>query len=104
MLASGDWDLGQGAIDYGFDAEFVNFERNLGVTGWRMDVAPRVGIDWSAPGFFVRPSGRLSLHAVLAERPARQAPTTLPRVPCRSHRSMPAWCSNAPPARRASAA
>ena len=56
MLASGDWDLGQGAIDYGFDAEFVNFERNLGVTGWRMDVAPRVGIDWSAPGFFVRPS------------------------------------------------
>ena len=28
-------------IDYGFDGEFVNFERNLGVTGWRMDVAPR---------------------------------------------------------------
>ena len=56
VLASGDWDLGQGAIDYGFDAEFVNFERNLGVTGWRMDVAPRVGLDWSAPGFFVRPS------------------------------------------------
>jgi LPS-assembly protein len=56
VLASGDWDLGQGAIDYGFDAEFVNFERNLGVTGWRMDVAPRVGVDWSAPGYFVRPS------------------------------------------------
>ena len=57
VLASGDWDLGLGAIDYGFDAEFVNFERNVGVTGWRMDVAPRVGFDWSAPGFFVRPSG-----------------------------------------------
>ena len=57
VLASGDWDLGLGAIDYGFDAELVNFERNLGVTGWRMDVAPRVGFDWSAPGFFVRPSG-----------------------------------------------
>ena len=28
VLASGDWDLGLGAIDYGFDAEFVNFERN----------------------------------------------------------------------------
>ena len=56
VLASGDWDLGQGAIDYGFDAEFVNFDRNLGVTGWRMDVAPRVGFDWSAPGYFVRPS------------------------------------------------
>ena len=57
VLASGDWDLGSGAIDYGFDAELVNFERNVGVTGWRMDVAPRVGLDWSAPGFFVRPSG-----------------------------------------------
>ncbi len=56
VLASGDWDMAQAAIDYGFDAEFVNFERNLGVTGWRMDVAPRVGFDWSAPGFFVRPS------------------------------------------------
>ena len=56
VLASGDWDMGLGAVDYGFDAEFVNFERNVGVTGWRMDVAPRVGFDWSAPGFFVRPS------------------------------------------------
>jgi LPS-assembly protein len=27
ILASGDWDLGLGAIDYGFDAEVVNFER-----------------------------------------------------------------------------
>jgi LPS-assembly protein len=56
ILASGDWDSRLGAIEYGFDAEFVNFDRNVGVTGWRMDVAPRVGIDWSAPGFFVRPS------------------------------------------------
>jgi LPS-assembly protein len=56
VLASGDWDLGLGAIDYGFDAELVNFDRDIGITGWRLDVAPRVGFDWSAPGFFVRPS------------------------------------------------
>ncbi len=56
ILASGDWDSGLGAIEYGFDAEFVNFERDIGVTGWRMDVAPHAGFDWSAPGFFVRPS------------------------------------------------
>jgi LPS-assembly protein len=56
VLASGDWNLGLGAIDYGFDAELVNFERNIGVTGWRLDVAPRAGFDWSGPGFFVRPS------------------------------------------------
>jgi LPS-assembly protein len=56
ILASGDWDLGLGAINYGFDSEFVNFDRDVGVTGWRMDLAPRLGFDWSAPGFFVRPS------------------------------------------------
>jgi LPS-assembly protein len=56
LLASGDWNKGLGRIDYGFDAEMVNFDRNTGVTGWRLDVAPRAGIDWSAPGFFVRPS------------------------------------------------
>jgi LPS-assembly protein len=56
VLASGDWDSGLGGIEYGFDAEFVNFDRNVGVTGWRMDIAPRMGLDWSAPGYFVRPS------------------------------------------------
>ena len=56
VLASGDWESGLGAINYGFDAEVVNFERNVGVTGWRADIAPRLGMDWSAPGFFVRPS------------------------------------------------
>ncbi|HSU42492.1 MAG TPA: LPS assembly protein LptD, partial [Polyangiaceae bacterium] len=56
VLASGDWESGLGAINYGFDSEVVNFERDLGVTGWRADLAPRFGADWSAPGFFVRPS------------------------------------------------
>jgi LPS-assembly protein len=56
ILASGDWGLGLGDVDYGFDAELVNFEKNTGVTGWRLDAAPRIGFDWSAPGFFVRPS------------------------------------------------
>ena len=57
LLASGDWSSRVlGGIDYGFDAEVVSFERNLGVTGWRLDAAPRVGFDWSGPGYFVRPS------------------------------------------------
>jgi LPS-assembly protein len=67
LLASGDWDTGGGTIDYGFDAELVDFERNVdqltldqfpdaGVTGWRLDVAPHIGFDWSAPGYFVRPT------------------------------------------------
>jgi LPS-assembly protein len=56
VLASGDWGKGFGSVEYGFDAELVDFERETGVTGWRLDVAPRAGIDWSAPGYFVRPS------------------------------------------------
>jgi len=55
ILASGDWGRG-GALEYGFDSELVDFERSTGVTGWRFDVVPHVGLDWSAPGFFVRPS------------------------------------------------
>jgi LPS-assembly protein len=56
VLASGDWAAALESIDYGFDAELVNFDRDIGVTGWRLDVAPRAGFDWSAPGFFVRPT------------------------------------------------
>jgi LPS-assembly protein len=82
VLASGDWDSGLGAIEYGFDAEFVNFDRDVGVTGWRMDVAPRMGVDWSAPGFFVRPSAgfrytQYSLDGVAAgtdDAPTRSLP------------------------------
>ena len=56
VLASGDWQSRRGTIDYGFDAEFVNFDRDVGTTGWRADIAPRAGLDWSAPGYFVRPT------------------------------------------------
>ena len=71
ILASGDWDAGLGGIEYGFDAEFVNFERNVGVTGWRLDVAPKFGFDWSAPGYFVRPSAgyRYTQYSLKDEAP-----------------------------------
>jgi LPS-assembly protein len=82
VLASGDWNLGLGAVDVGFDSEFVNFDRDVGVTGWRMDVAPRAGFDWSGPGFFVRPSAgfrytQYSLDGVVPgadESPTRSLP------------------------------
>jgi LPS-assembly protein len=41
---------------YGFESEVVNFQRPLGVTGWRIDALPDVSLDFSYPGFFVRPS------------------------------------------------
>jgi len=71
LLASGDWETGRGGIDYGFDAEMVNFDRDLGVTGWRLDVAPRAGLDWSGPGYFVRPSAgyRYTQYALQDQAP-----------------------------------
>jgi LPS-assembly protein len=56
LVANGDWTLpGDSRFAYGFDSELVRFDRNTGVTGWRIDAAPRVGFDWSGPGYFVRP-------------------------------------------------
>lgn len=57
LIASSDFWVGRSRwLRYGFDAETVNFDRATGVTGWRFDVAPRMQLDWSAPGYFVRPS------------------------------------------------
>ena len=78
VLASGDWDAGLGGIEYGFDGELVNFDRNVGVTGWRLDVAPRMGFDWSAPGFFVRPSAgyRYTQYSLHDQAPGTDASPT----------------------------
>lgn len=55
LRADGDFTLG-GVLSYGFDSEAVSFDRNEGVTGWRFDALPHVGLEWDGPGYFVRPS------------------------------------------------
>ncbi len=42
-------------LRYGFDSEVVNFDRDFGVTGWRLDATPGVSLDFGGPGLFVRP-------------------------------------------------
>jgi len=37
-------------------SELVNFDRDHGVTGWRLDLAPRVGLDWQGTGYYLKPS------------------------------------------------
>ncbi len=37
------------------DAELVNFDRDVGVTGWRMDLQPKVSFSVERPGWFVNP-------------------------------------------------
>jgi LPS-assembly protein len=57
LVANGNWNLDAGLpLRYGFDSELVNFTRSIGVTGWRFDTAPHLGLDWSGAGWFVRPT------------------------------------------------
>jgi LPS-assembly protein len=56
VLVRGYWpDSGPG-LSYGFDGELVYFDRNVGVTGWRLDAAPRVDLAIRKPGWFITPS------------------------------------------------
>ena len=57
LTAEGDFTWGQyNWFRYGFDSELVNFDRAAGVTGWRLDARPGVGLDFSGPGYFIRPN------------------------------------------------
>ncbi len=54
LLASGRYNIGPAFVQ--LDGETVNFSRGTGVNGWRTDIAPRVGLDFSAPGWYLRPA------------------------------------------------
>lgn len=43
-------------LTWGFQSELTGFQRSAGVQGWRFDVAPRVDLDLSGAGYFLRPS------------------------------------------------
>ncbi len=40
----------------GNPAVLLDFPRGIGVNGWRLNAQPHIGLDISAPGYFVRPS------------------------------------------------
>jgi LPS-assembly protein len=59
VIASADYGLGpEGVFTYGFDSEVVDFQRDVGVTGWRSDVTPNVGLDFEGAGYFLRPEAQ----------------------------------------------
>ena len=56
IVADSDFVLGPaGILHYGFDSEVTNFNRDIGVTGWRMDLRPDAILHFEGPGYFVRP-------------------------------------------------
>ena len=57
LVADSDFAIGPaGIFHYGFDSEVTNFDRDIGVTGWRMDLRPDVSLHFEGPGYFVRPN------------------------------------------------
>jgi LPS-assembly protein len=56
VVINSDYGLGKNDwFRYGFDSEVVNFDRSTGVTGWRSDVSPTIGLNFEGPGYFLRP-------------------------------------------------
>jgi LPS-assembly protein len=43
-------------LDVSIDSEIVNFERDVGVTGWRFNVRPQLELPIVRPGWFIKPA------------------------------------------------
>ena len=56
LYAQGQWNssLLRG-LSYGVDTEAVDFKRNTGAQGWRLDLRPRIDLRAEGAGWFVRP-------------------------------------------------
>ena len=59
IRVSGFWADGLLGLDYGFDSELVNFDRDVGTIGWRLNVAPGIELPFERPGWFVKPGVKL---------------------------------------------
>jgi len=53
--ARGDWPDKLLGLDFSFDSELVYFDRDVGVTGWRMNAAPQIELPVEKPGWFIIP-------------------------------------------------
>ncbi|MEO1202183.1 MAG: LPS assembly protein LptD [Pseudomonadota bacterium] len=56
FTANGNWPRALGPVNLGIDAEIVNFDKDVGVTGWRANVAPRLALPFEIPGVRVEPA------------------------------------------------
>jgi len=69
-------------LTLGFTGEVVNFERDVGVTGWRIDAAPSIELPFERPGWFVKP-------AVVLQYTHYDLQDTLPGQPNDPTRTLP---------------
>ncbi len=56
LLLEGRWHELPGGLNTGLDAEIVNFDRDSGVTGWRLDATPTVSRRFGHQGLYATPA------------------------------------------------
>jgi LPS-assembly protein len=59
LAASAVWPDRALGMRYAFDGELVHFDRDVGVTGWRVDLAPQVEWPLERAGWFITPGAVL---------------------------------------------
>ncbi len=59
VLVNGRWKMPFG-LRFGISGEVVNFDRDVGVTGWRVNAVPRIDLPISGPGWFITPGIELN--------------------------------------------
>jgi LPS-assembly protein len=86
ITVDADYGVGPDALlHYGFDSEVVDFQHGEQLvdvtTGWRADLMPRISLDLTGPGYFLRPAfAWRATHYVLNDL----APGQLQRSPSRT--------------------
>ncbi len=58
VALDGSWDTPL-ALRFGISSEVVNFDRDVGITGWRFNAAPRVELPIGGAGWFIKPAVEL---------------------------------------------
>lgn len=56
---SGYWPDGFLGLDFGFDSELVNFDRDIGTVGWRFNMSPGIELPFERPSWFFKPGIKL---------------------------------------------
>ena len=56
LVVRGRWPDRFLGMQLGLDGEVVNFDRDVGITGWRVNMAPSIELPISRPGWFITPS------------------------------------------------
>jgi len=75
VLVKGSWPDRPLGLRYGFDGELVYFDRDVGVTGWRLNAAPQIELPVEDAGWFITPGiildyTRYELNNVTPGQPA----------------------------------